>query len=104
MQNTLCMSHILKLFCINLYLVLERKQLVGNPLTFPVRASLIVDSLTALEKLLLASGSQASLTIWSAQEDRPNFSKLASLIRDLGKSKIYLDIPKEQEDELKKYL
>ncbi|XP_023289849.1 protein FAM151A isoform X2 [Orussus abietinus] len=75
---------------------------VTQSITYPVRAGLAANNVTAMESLLKGSPleSNATLTIWSSAGDHVDKQKLSSLIKTIGVDKVYLDVPKEVLDGL----
>ncbi|TRY77246.1 hypothetical protein TCAL_05318, partial [Tigriopus californicus] len=61
--------------------------------TFAVRAALALNSLPELEQLLEKSGPNTSLTLWTAEGDTLDSSKLNDFISRLGRNRIYVDLP-----------
>lgn len=78
------------------------EQHVKQPVTYPVRAGLAANDISAIKKLMENSTAlkDATLTIWSSEGDHVNTEELSKLVRDIGTDKIYLDVP----DDLKKMI
>jgi len=81
--------------------VLREEGLIGQRLSFPVRAVMAVRSGKQLEKLLKESGEKASLTVWqSSESDKTDAKELVSLIETIGRGKVFLDVPEELKKEV----
>ncbi|KAK3755575.1 hypothetical protein QZH41_005949 [Actinostola sp. cb2023] len=87
--------------------VLEMGKLVGKisqPVTFPVRASLVKRSLEQLLWLLDISRN-LTLTVWSSEKDDVKASDLVELRKKVyDKKNVYYDLPKSQADAFAKAL
>ncbi|XP_072137403.1 protein FAM151B isoform X1 [Mobula birostris] len=70
-----------------------------QPVTFPVRAALVVPSWPQL-RWLLQQSERYSLTIWTAREDSYSLQDMASIREDFDKSRIYYDLFEPQMSEL----
>lgn len=80
--------------------VLSRNSVI-QPVTFPVRAALAAQSGQLLANLVRSSIPGTSLTIYNSNSsDKVDMAALRSLIHDLGKDKVYLDLPPEMMDQL----
>lgn len=70
---------------------------VSQPITFPIRANMIGNSLEQITWLLSLSD-QYTLTIWSTTFDKPNMKDLVALRSKVqNKTKIFYDLPSDQE-------
>ena len=81
-----------------------RDEQVRQKVTFPVRAVLAQNSYSELDHLLTFKfgASTGSLTIWSSPGDSVDFDKIVQVILRLGKDRIYLDVPADQDKEIRK--
>ncbi|XP_060839597.1 protein FAM151B isoform X1 [Rhopalosiphum padi] len=67
-----------------------------KPVTYAVRASFAVNSISELQYLLETSPVGSTLTVWcSDPKDIINYPKLVQLINTVGKNRVYLDLPDE---------
>jgi hypothetical protein len=67
-----------------------------KPVTYAVRASFAVNSISELQYLLETSPVGSTLTVWcSDPKDIINYPKLVQLINTVGKNRVYLDLPGE---------
>ena len=89
------------------HLVWPMKELLSNltqPITFPIRANLIGNSIEQLIWLLGLSD-EYTLTIWSGNFDTPNMKDLATLRNRVSdKTRIFYDLPLDQETKFKEEL
>lgn len=69
---------------------------ISQLVTFAVRANMIGNSMEQIIWLLSLSD-QYTLTIWSANFDEPNMKELVSLRDKVDKSRIFYDLPPDQE-------
>jgi len=69
---------------------------VSQAITFPIRANMVGNSMEQITWLLSLSD-QYMLTIWSTNFDEPNMKELVSLRNRVDKSRIFYDIPPDQE-------
>ena len=69
---------------------------VSQLVTFAIRANMIGNSMEQIIWLLSLS-EQYTLTIWSANFDKPNMKELVSLRNKVDKSRIFYDLPPDQE-------
>lgn len=69
---------------------------VSQPITFPIRANMIDNSMEQIIWLLSLSD-QYTLTIWSTKFDKPNMKELVNLRNKVDKTRIFYDIPSDQE-------
>jgi len=76
---------------------------IRNDLTFPVRAGIAGQSLQQLDRLFtsLNATNSVTFTIWSSANDNVDVEKLRKMIFHFGLDKVYIDVPKELEDELR---
>lgn len=72
---------------------------VEQPITFPVRAVYVADSEEQM-KQLVGNNTNRTLTVWSGADDVVDATKLKSVILDIGKDKVYVDVPKDLMDKL----
>lgn len=83
--------------------VLKEQQVV-QPITYPVRAGPAANSVDVIKKLMESSAglnsTSVTLTVWSSEGDKVDAAKLSALIKDIGLSKVYVDVP----DDLKQKL
>lgn len=81
---------------------------ITQELTFAVRASLVQNSLAEMSSLLDSSAQfgthLSTLTIWSHASDHVDFDKMAVVIKTIGRHRVYLDVPVEQEREIQRRL
>ncbi|XP_043258784.1 protein FAM151B [Colletes gigas] len=72
-----------------------KEQNVTQPITYPVRAALAVNDVAAMESLIKKSpgSSNATLTVWSNEKDVVDADQLSTLIKQIGVSKVYVDVP-----------
>lgn len=69
---------------------------VTQTVTYPVRAAFAMNSIDTLKTLLeKSSNKNATLTIWSAEEDVVDGKKLSKLINEVGAKKVYVDVPEK---------
>ncbi|CAI6362811.1 unnamed protein product [Macrosiphum euphorbiae] len=67
-----------------------------NPVTYAVRASFAVNSISELQYLLETSPVGSTLTVWcSDSKDIINYPNLVQLINTVGANRVYLDLPDE---------
>ena len=89
------------------HLIWPMKELLSNltqPITFPIRANLIGNSIEQLIWLLGLSD-EYTLTIWSGNFDTPNMKDLATLRNRVSdKTRIFYDLPLDQETKFKEEL
>lgn len=65
-----------------------------KPVTYAVRASFAVNSISELQYLLETSPVGSTLTVWcSDPKDIINYPKLVQLINTVGTNRVYLDLP-----------
>ncbi|XP_076628711.1 protein FAM151B isoform X2 [Colletes latitarsis] len=71
------------------------EQNVTQPITYPVRAAQATNNVAAIESLMKKSpgSSDATLTIWSSEGDGVDAERLSTLIKQIGVSKVYVDVP-----------
>ncbi|XP_075225475.1 protein FAM151B [Lycorma delicatula] len=73
--------------------ILSRNSVIHR-VTFPVRAAIAANSGTELTGLVRSSVPGTTLTIWMSNDsDKVNVEALKYLILDLGRDKVYLDLP-----------
>lgn len=70
---------------------------VSQRITFPIRANMIGNSMEQIIWLLSLSD-QYTLTIWSTNIDKPNMKELVNLRNKVDKTRIFYDIPSDQEN------
>ncbi len=69
---------------------------VSQPITFPIRANMIGNSIEQILWLLSLSD-QYTLTIWSTTYDKPNMKDLVTLRNQVhDKTRIFYDLPPDQ--------
>ncbi|XP_046738819.1 protein FAM151B isoform X2 [Diprion similis] len=68
---------------------------VSLPITYPMRAGLVANSLSAIEKLLNESANGTTLTVWSSAGDSVDNETLSDVIKKIGVSRVYVDVPDE---------
>ncbi|KAL5235467.1 hypothetical protein ACI65C_002877 [Semiaphis heraclei] len=67
-----------------------------KPVTYAVRASFAVNSISELQYLLETSPVGSTLTVWcSDSQDIINYPNLVQLINTVGENRVYLDLPDE---------
>ncbi|XP_022162803.1 protein FAM151B isoform X1 [Myzus persicae] len=67
-----------------------------KPVTYAVRASFAVNSISELQYLLETSPVGSTLTVWcSDSKDIINYPNLVQLINTVGANRVYLDLPDE---------
>ncbi|KAL1139979.1 hypothetical protein AAG570_006956 [Ranatra chinensis] len=77
------------------------RNLVVQPVTFAVRAGLAAQSYDTLSNLIDSSVPGTTLTIWySSDNDYVNIPDLRKLVNNIGKDKIYLDLPEDMTKDL----
>ncbi|XP_061873534.1 protein FAM151B isoform X2 [Colius striatus] len=74
---------------------------LSQPVTFPVRAALVWQSMPELCWLVQQSD-RYSLTIWTGKEDAYSVEDLLYLRKNIDKSRVYYDILEPQNSEFKK--
>ncbi|NWR57338.1 F151B protein, partial [Bucorvus abyssinicus] len=72
-----------------------------QPVTFPVRAALVRESVSALCWLMQQSD-RYSLTVWTGKEDVYSVEDLLYIRQNFDKSKVYYDILEPQNSEFKR--
>ncbi|XP_058803556.1 protein FAM151B [Phymastichus coffea] len=72
------------------------------PITYPVRACYAANSMETMKSLLADTPAKnnATLTVWSADDDKVDTDKLSELIKAIGVEKVYIDVPKSILDKL----
>lgn len=72
------------------------------PITFPVRAALVVNSMESLKHLYEAVSKEnpTTFTVWSANQDKVDAKRLQAFINLFGVDKVYVDVPEELRNEL----
>lgn len=78
--------------------MLEKIKMITStqPITYPVRANLAVNSISILSELIeKSSKNNPTLTIWSTKDDTYNKTLLNELIKKIGSDKVYVDLPAE---------
>jgi len=70
-----------------------------TPITLPLRASLAAQSRPDIVNYLARSAG-TSLTIWSGASDSVDVDKLVMMIGEVGKERVYLDVPQDLEDKM----
>lgn len=74
---------------------------VAQSVTYPVRAGLASNDIEVVKALLKnTTSSNATLTIWSSEDDSVNIPELSKLIQDVGIDRIYVDVPKDLKSKL----
>ncbi|XP_046828102.1 protein FAM151B isoform X1 [Vespa crabro] len=70
---------------------------VSQSITYPVRAGLVANDISAMKTLLNRSSSfgNVTLTIWSSHGDQVDTKKLSELITTIGVDKVYVDVPED---------
>ncbi|KGL82037.1 Protein FAM151B, partial [Tinamus guttatus] len=74
---------------------------LSQPVTFPVRAALVRQSLSELCWLLQQSD-RYSLTVWTGKQDEYSVEDLLHIREHVDKSRVYYDILEPQNSEFKK--
>ncbi|XP_050078204.1 protein FAM151B isoform X1 [Anopheles maculipalpis] len=74
----------------------------GNPITFPVRAGIVANSLTNMIRLYcgLKDTNDVTFTVWSSADDAVHVEKLREFIFTLGLDRTYVDVPDDLHREL----
>lgn len=73
-----------------------KEQQVTQPISYPVRAGLAAQSSEEMKTLMEKSTSKnVTLTVWSSEGDKVDAEKLSTLIRDIGVTKVFVDVPQE---------
>lgn len=73
------------------------KRITSQPITYPVRASLAVNSISVLSDLLNKTAkNNATLTVWSSKYDKYNKTLLDELINKIGPNRVYVDVPTDK--------
>lgn len=84
--------------------ILKQKGIVA-PITLPLRACLAARSISEIVQFLRMVDEDGSfpttITIWSSSSDEVDHEKLDRLITEVGKNRLYLDVPWEAETKLK---
>ncbi|XP_023348125.1 protein FAM151B isoform X1 [Eurytemora carolleeae] len=75
---------------------------VTAPVTLPVRACLLARSKPEIIQYFLqaVNVTDPTLTIWSGAEDEVDVDALVDVINQVGRSRIYLDVPEELEKQI----
>lgn len=70
---------------------------VSQSITYPVRAGLAANDISAMKTLMERSSSfgNVTMTIWSSQGDQVDTKKLSELITTIGVDKVYVDVPED---------
>lgn len=71
--------------------------MLGAPITFPIRAGIAANSFTQLKKLYeaLKTTNDVTFTIWSSSDDAVDVEKLRNFMYEIGTDHIYVDVPDE---------
>lgn len=74
-----------------------KEQGVSQPITYPVRAGLAANDTNVIKSLMeMSSGmSNVTLTVWSSEGDKVDAEQLSTLIKDIGVTKVYVDVPRD---------
>lgn len=72
---------------------------VNKSVTFPVRAGIAAESVSQMQTLL-DNITDATLTIWSSEGDPVDVTELRTLLKTVGLSRTYIDVPEELEEQL----
>lgn len=81
--------------------VLKDKKL-SQPITYAVRANFAALSEPQMVKLVNSTDvKNATLTIWSSEDDAVNATLLSNLIKKVGVNNVYLDVPSKLKSQLK---
>lgn len=74
-----------------------KEQKITQPITYPVRAGLAANDIQVIKSLLDKSSEMknATLTVWSSEGDKVDPEKLSALIRDVGVSRVFVDVPQD---------
>ncbi|XP_076046295.1 protein FAM151B isoform X2 [Oratosquilla oratoria] len=75
--------------------VLERNN-IAQPITFPIRAAFVNNSLDTLEWLAYQVP-DSTITVWSAETDSVDMQGLVALRNNIGHDVVYYDLPEEQQ-------
>lgn len=69
----------------------------NHSITFPIRAGIAAQSLTAITDLVDTVGqtNDVTLTIWSSVNDSVDIDLLRKLIFSFGIDRVYIDVPEE---------
>uniref|UniRef100_A0A4Y0BTW8 Menorin-like domain-containing protein n=1 Tax=Anopheles funestus TaxID=62324 RepID=A0A4Y0BTW8_ANOFN len=69
----------------------------GNPITFPVRAGIVANSVKNMIRLYcdLKDTNDVTFTIWSSADDAVNVEKLREFIFTAGLDRTYVDVPED---------
>merc|ERR1719339_593324 len=85
--------------------VLKQEGVVA-PVTLPLRACLAARSIQEIVEFLRMVDDDGSfpttITIWSSSSDEVDHEKLNRLINEVGKNRLYLDVPWEADTKLEK--
>ena len=77
----------------------------GTPVSFVVETPLVADSVGSLTRLLEAVGDKrATITLWAARDEDADANELASIVREIGRSRVFVDLPKATREKLKQIL
>lgn len=70
---------------------------VSQSITYPVRAGLAANDISAMKTLMEQSSSfgNVTMTIWSSHGDQVDTKKLSELITTIGVDKVYVDVPED---------
>ncbi|KAL2724186.1 protein FAM151B isoform X2 [Vespula squamosa] len=70
---------------------------VSQSITYPVRAGLAANDISAMKTLIDRSSSfgNVTMTIWSSHGDQVDTKKLSELIKTIGVDKVYVDVPED---------
>ncbi|XP_069989992.1 protein FAM151B isoform X2 [Penaeus vannamei] len=71
------------------------KNNITQPITFPIRAAFVGESLENLE-WLLDSIPDSTITIWSSENDKIEVLDLITLRDNVGEDAVYVDLPEDQ--------
>lgn len=74
-----------------------------SPITFPVRAGIAAQSKGQLQELMATFNATnvVTLTVWSSDGDSVDVGKLRDLVFSVGLDKVYVDVPKDLEEQLR---
>lgn len=66
-----------------------------HPITFPVRASMAINSKDQLKDLLAKAEKthKSTLSVWTSDADKVDAKQLEEFIKEIGLSKVYVDVP-----------
>lgn len=76
------------------------KYKMPQPITIAVRATLLDHSYDRIMRLMKGIKGDSTLSLWCYQTDRPDVNTLKKILKQLGRNRIYMDVPSFILDEI----